>query len=202
MSDLFGVPDEVAAAAGNLGGIGSTLSAANAAAAFPTTGGLAAAGADDVSMAVAALMGGHGQGYQSFAAQIEAFHQEFVQNLSAGASAYAAAEAANAAAVANPLGAVQQGLQNVVNAPAALIGSSTNGLPGGVGAGLSAIPNAAGSAGAGGTGGLSGTGGAGGMNPTVFAGASTAVSSFGAGSSGGRGGSGGGNTGANGQPAR
>jgi PE family len=201
MSDLFGVPDEVAAAAGNLGGIGSTISAANAAAAFPTTG-LAAAGADDVSMAVAELMGGHGQGYQSFAAQIEAFHQQFVQNLSAGASAYAAAEAANAAAVANPLGAVQQGLQSVVNAPAALIGSSANGLPGGAGAGLSAIPNAAGSAGAGGTGGLSGIGGAGGMNPTVFGGPSTAVSGLGSGSSGGRGGSGGGNSGANGQTAR
>jgi hypothetical protein len=201
MSDLFGVPDEVAAAAGNLDGIGSTISAANAAAAFPTTG-LAAAGADDVSMAVAALMGGHGQGYQSFAAQIQAFHQEFVQNLSAGASAYAATEAANAAAVANPLGAVQQGLQSVSNAPAALIGSSANGLPGGVGAGLSAIPNAAGSAGAGGIGGLSGIGGAGGMNPTVLGGASTAVSGFGSGSSGGRGGSGGGNSGANGQTAR
>jgi PE family len=188
MSDLFGVPDEVAAAAGNLDGIGSTISAANAAAAFPTTG-LAAAGADDVSMAVAELMGGHGQGYQSFAAQIEAFHQEFVQNLSAGASAYSAAEAANAAAVANPLGAVQQGLQSVVNAPA-------------MGAALSAIPSAAGNAGAGGTGGLSGIGGAGGMNPTVFGGPSTAVSGFGSGSSGGRGGSGGGNSGANGRTAR
>src|SRR5271156_445245 len=136
MSDLFGVPDEVAAAAGNLGGIGSTLSAANAAAAFPTTGGLAAAGADDVSMAVAALMGGHGQGYQSFSAQIEAFHQEFVQNISAGASAYANAEAANAAAIANPWQTVQQDLLGAINAPTELllqrplIGNGTNGLPG------------------------------------------------------------------------
>jgi hypothetical protein len=98
MSDLFEVPDAVAAAAGDLGQIGSTISAANAAAALPTTG-LAASGADDVSLGVAAVFGAHGQAYQTISAQIEAFHQAFVQNLSAGASAYTTAEADAATAL-------------------------------------------------------------------------------------------------------
>ncbi len=102
MSDLFEVPDSVAAAAGDLDNIGSTISQANAAAAFPTTG-LVASGADDVSLAVAELFGAHGQGYQNFSAQIEAFHQEFVQNLAAGANAYNNAEATNASAIADLL---------------------------------------------------------------------------------------------------
>jgi hypothetical protein len=101
MSDLFGVPDAVAAAASDLGQIGSTISAANAAAAFPTTG-LAASGADAVSLGVAALFGAHAQAYQTISAQIEAFHQDFVQNLSAGATAYANAEADAAAALDPP----------------------------------------------------------------------------------------------------
>jgi hypothetical protein len=101
MSILFEVPDAVAAAAGHLDQIGSAIGQANTAAAFPTTQ-LVAAGAVDVSQAVAELFGAHGQGYQNFSAQIEAFHQAFVQNLGIGANAYANAEAANAAAVANP----------------------------------------------------------------------------------------------------
>ena len=83
MSDLlFGVPDAVAAAAGDLGNIGSTISQANTAAAFPTTGSVAA-GADDVSLGVAQLFGAHAQDYQALSAQLEAFHQDFVQTLTA-----------------------------------------------------------------------------------------------------------------------
>src|SRR5271156_2910384 len=120
MSNLFEVPDAVAAAAGYLGNIGSTISQANAAAAFPTTG-LVAAGADDVSLGVAALFGEHAQGYQTLSAQLEAFHQEFVQNITAGASAYANAEAANAAAVGNSWAPVQQGLLNATNGAGGLL---------------------------------------------------------------------------------
>ena len=47
-------------AASDLTSIASTLSAANAAAVFPTTGVLAA-GADDVSAAIAAMFGSHAQ---------------------------------------------------------------------------------------------------------------------------------------------
>lgn len=52
MSYVLATPEMVAAAANNLAQIGSTLSAANAAALAPTTGVLAA-GADEVSAAVA-----------------------------------------------------------------------------------------------------------------------------------------------------
>lgn len=101
MSDLFGVPDEVAAAASELGNIGSTINSANSAAAFPTTG-LVASGADDVSLGVAELFSAHAQSYQNFSGQLEAFHQAFVQNLTANAKAYGDAEAANTAALDNP----------------------------------------------------------------------------------------------------
>ncbi|ORA87413.1 PE family protein, partial [Mycobacterium intermedium] len=54
MSYLFAVPEFVAAAASDLANIGSTLNTASSAAALPTTQVLAA-GADEVSAAVAAL---------------------------------------------------------------------------------------------------------------------------------------------------
>lgn len=57
MSYVLATPEMVAAAANNLAQIGSTLSAANAAALAPTTGVLAA-GADEVSAAVASLFPG------------------------------------------------------------------------------------------------------------------------------------------------
>ena len=56
MSFLIAAPELVAAAATDLANIGSTISVANAAAAFPTTGALAA-GADEVSASIAALFG-------------------------------------------------------------------------------------------------------------------------------------------------
>ena len=107
MSFLFAAPEELAAAASGLAGIGSTLNTANAAASVPTTGVLASA-ADQVSEQVAALFSEHGLGYQQISAQIAKFHNQFVQALSAGANAYAAAESSAA-----------QTLSNAVNAPAA-----------------------------------------------------------------------------------
>ena len=67
MSFVIAVPEFLGAAATDLAGIGTTLSAANAAAAVPTTGIMAAA-QDEVSAAVAALFSGHGQGYQALSA--------------------------------------------------------------------------------------------------------------------------------------
>lgn len=54
MSFVIAVPEFLSAAATDLANLGSTISAANAAASIPTTGVLAA-GADDVSAAIAAL---------------------------------------------------------------------------------------------------------------------------------------------------
>lgn len=124
MSFVIAVPEFLSAAATDLANLGSTISAANAAASIPTTGVLAA-GADDVSAAIAALFGAHAQAYQTISAQAATFHAQFVQTLSAGAGAYANAEAAN----------VQQSLLNAINAPTQallgrpLIGDGATGLP-------------------------------------------------------------------------
>ncbi len=94
MSFLMAVPEEVGAAATSLTDIGSALNDARAAAALPTAGVVAAA-EDQVSAAVAAVLSEHGAGYQAFGAQVAAFHDQFVQALTASAGAYARAEAAN-----------------------------------------------------------------------------------------------------------
>lgn len=95
MSFLNTVPQLVADAAGDLTGIGSSLSVANAAASAAITG-LAPAGADEVSKGVAAALVAHGKTYQALGARAARFHDEFVQLLTAGALQYAGAEAANA----------------------------------------------------------------------------------------------------------
>src|SRR6185437_3267096 len=94
MSFLSVAPEMVAAASSDLARIGSSVSAANAAAAGSTTT-LLSAGADEVSAAIAALFGAQGQEYQAISAQVAAFHERFVQTLSAGVSSYAVTEAAN-----------------------------------------------------------------------------------------------------------
>ncbi|MGA9675278.1 MAG: PE family protein, partial [Mycobacterium sp.] len=132
MSYVIAVPEMMAAAAGDLANIGSSLSEANAAAAASTTGVLAA-GEDEVSAAIAALFSAHGQGFQALSAQAAAFHAQFVQALNGAGGAYGAAEAANA----SPLQAVVQGAQSLaVFSPVKdltgrpLIGNGANGAPG------------------------------------------------------------------------
>ncbi len=113
MSFVFVVPQAVETAAADLAGIGSTISSANAAAAAPTTGMLAAA-EDEVSMAIAALFSEHGRGYQQLSAELAGLHEQLVDNLTASAGVYATAE----------VNAVQT-LANALNAPAeAVLGHS------------------------------------------------------------------------------
>jgi hypothetical protein len=95
MSYVVAAPQGVEAAASDLANIGSTIEGANAVAARPTTGELAA-GADQVSAAVGAVFSSHAQAYQAIGAQVAEFHAQFVQALNAGGQAYAGAEAANA----------------------------------------------------------------------------------------------------------
>src|SRR4051812_10812893 len=97
MSFVTAQPDALAAAAGNLQGIGASMSAENAAAAGPTTGVIPAA-ADEVSALTAAQFAAHAQMYQAISAQAAAIHQMFVSTLATSAGSYAATEAANAAA--------------------------------------------------------------------------------------------------------
>ncbi|MGB9304544.1 MAG: PE family protein, partial [Mycobacterium sp.] len=108
MSFVIAVPDLMADAATDLASIGWAMSAANAAAAAPTEV-LLAAGADEVSAAIAAVFGAHGQSYQALSAQAAAFHDQFVQALAAGAGSYAATEAASASPI--------QALLNAINTP-------------------------------------------------------------------------------------
>ncbi len=175
MSFVIAAPEVMAAAATDLANIGSSISAASAAAAGPTMG-ILAAGADEVSVAISALFGSHAQGYQTLSAQLAAYHNQFVRALNAGAGSYASAEAAN----------VQQTLLNAINAPTQTLlgrpligngadgGPGQNGGPGGLlygnggngGAGDTANPNG----GNGGSAGLIGNGGAGGAGAATGAG--------------------------------
>jgi PE family len=97
MSFVTTQPEALTAAAANLAGIGTTMSAQNAASAAPTTGVLPAA-ADEVSALTAAQFAVHAQMYQAVSAQADAIHQLFVSTLGTSAISYAATEAANAIA--------------------------------------------------------------------------------------------------------
>ncbi|WP_211696971.1 PE family protein [Mycobacterium spongiae] len=107
MSFVVAAPETVASAAGNLAGIGATLEQATAAAAAPTTG-VAAAAADEVSIAISRLFATHGQEFQAISTRVATFHSDFVRLLNGGASAYIETEIANAG----------KNLVNAVNAPA------------------------------------------------------------------------------------
>ncbi|MBX9978505.1 MAG: PE family protein, partial [Mycobacterium gordonae] len=162
-------PDVVTTAASSLSELGSSISAANVAAALPTTV-VAAAGTDEISVAVAALFGGYAREYQVIGARVAGWQEQFVVSLHTASGAYAAAEAA----AANPL----QSLLDVLNAPSValtgrvLIGDGAdattaggNGATGGwlYGNGGNGAPGAPGQAGGnGGAAGLIGTGGTGG----------------------------------------
>ena len=113
MSFVFAAPEYLAAAASDLENILSTISSASATALTPTSGVLAA-GADEVSAAIAALFGAHAQVYQALSAQAALFHQQFVELMSGGAAQYALTEAANA----SPLQTVGQGVMSGISAPA------------------------------------------------------------------------------------
>jgi hypothetical protein len=97
MSFVTTQPEALTAAAGSLQGIGSAISAQNAAAAAPTTGVVPAA-VDEVSALTAAQFAAHAEMYQAVSARAAAIHDMFVNTLGASAASYAATEAANATA--------------------------------------------------------------------------------------------------------
>lgn len=97
MSFVNTQPDLMSGAAGELHGIGSAVQAQSAAVAEPTTA-VAPPAADMISTLTAARFSAHGASFQQVAAQAAAIHQMFVAALGNGATSYAFAEAANAAA--------------------------------------------------------------------------------------------------------
>ncbi|KZS58985.1 PE family protein [Mycobacterium ostraviense] len=122
MSYVLTAPEMVATAATDVSGIRSAISTANAAAAAPISGVLAAAG-DEVSTAIAKLFSAYGLEYQAVVEQAAALHADFNAALAAAASAYAEAEAASAALVSR--GSTELG---ALNAPIrALLGSTPAG---------------------------------------------------------------------------
>ncbi|WP_459797604.1 PE family protein, partial [Mycobacterium riyadhense] len=182
MSYLVTVPEILTSSAGELASIGSALNAANAAAATPTTA-ILAPGSDDVSAAIASVFSKEAQAYQALTARMEAFHQQFVQALNAGAAAYASAEDVNVLQV------LEQQALALINTPTnlllgrPLIGDGANGTAPGeagqaggllYGNGGNGAPGAPGKAGgAGGDAGLIGSGGAGGAGGNAVSGTLT-----------------------------
>jgi hypothetical protein len=131
MSFLSVAPESVLAAAGNLNCIGDALSEATAAAAAPTTL-LAAPAADDVSVAIAAVLGKHAEDYQVVGARAAAFHARFVGALKNGVSQYLNTDVANAGQ--NLLGTTSspaQGLLGEVSSGAGSGGTTVGGTLGG-----------------------------------------------------------------------
>lgn len=94
MAELFVGPEALTMATENVAGIASGLDTARLAVAAPTTA-LAAAAADEISVALAELFAGFGLQYQALGAQTNALLQQFGQSIGGAAQAYAAAEAAN-----------------------------------------------------------------------------------------------------------
>ncbi|OBK50291.1 PE family protein [Mycobacterium kubicae] len=135
MAFLTTQPQLLADAATNVAGIRSAITAANAAAAGPTTT-LAAAAADEISEAIAVLFGSHAQEYQAIVGQATAFHEQFVAALTAAGNAYAAAEAQ----AVNTLNSVTAPVQSLLAGGAAPAAAATGGPAGIAQAALAALP--------------------------------------------------------------
>lgn len=175
MSFVNVAPQLVSTAAADAARIGSAINTANTAAAATTQ--VLAAAQDEVSTAIAALFGSHGQHYQAISAQVAAYQERFVLALSQAGSTYAVAEAASATPLQNVLDAINAPVQSLTGRP--LIGDGANGIDGtgqaggnggwlwgNGGNGGSGAPGQAG--GAGGAAGLIGNGGAGGAAARAY----------------------------------
>src|ERR1700739_3779386 len=115
-SFVIASPDVFATTSQDLAGIGSAIRAANAAAA-PSTTSVVSAAADEVSAAISAVFGVHGQEYQGLSAQGGKFYDDFGQALSGGGAMYAAAEVANASPLREAAAAPAQSVLRVINSP-------------------------------------------------------------------------------------
>lgn len=95
MSFVTVQPEELTAAAGDLTGIGSAMTAQNAAGAAATVG-VSPAAADPVSALTAAQFAAYAGLYQAVSAQANAIQEMFVSTLVTSAGSYTSTEAANA----------------------------------------------------------------------------------------------------------
>jgi hypothetical protein len=98
MSYVIAAPEMLAAAAGDLATIDSSLSVAHTAAAASTVA-LVPAAADEVSLSTAHLFSRCAEDYQAVARQAAAFHEQLIRTFNASARSYARTEAANASSL-------------------------------------------------------------------------------------------------------
>ncbi|WP_264961093.1 PE family protein [Mycobacterium kiyosense] len=122
MSFAFAAPEHMAAEATDLAKLGSAIESANSAVNLPTTS-VPAAAADEVSAAIAAVFGAHGQAYQALSGEAASFHQQFVTLLNGSAAQYLGTEFANAQQTI--LGAVNTRTEMLLGRP--LIGNGAAG---------------------------------------------------------------------------
>lgn len=94
------IPGAMESAAAGLAGIGSTVTASNAAAAAPTIGVLPPAAEEEASALLALAFSTHGQLHQVTQAVGSVVHAMFVATMGLSAGSYAASEALNAVAMA------------------------------------------------------------------------------------------------------
>ncbi|MBW0014477.1 PE-PPE domain-containing protein [Mycobacterium sp.] len=105
------IPEQVAAAAADVGNIGARLEAANAVAALPT-GSIVPAAADEVSAAITAVFNNQATVFRGLTAQATTFHQRFTQLLSAAFTAYTQTEQAALQALRNLISEVESPLSS------------------------------------------------------------------------------------------
>lgn len=140
MSFMLVAPDMLETTAADAARIGAAVRAGNLAAAISTTG-LAAAGADEVSAAIAALFGAYAQEYQAAAAQAATYHEQLLRTLTAAATTYAGAEAGIASGLTGAASrAASNGFQGFVYGPIHASGQAWIGSP--LGKALDPIINA------------------------------------------------------------
>jgi hypothetical protein len=100
MSFVIAAPELMTSAATDLSNLGSNLSAAHKVAAAPTVA-VAPAAADEVSAGIARVFSQHAQDFQAAAAKAATFHEQFAQNLNAGAFSYTSIENAISSDIVN-----------------------------------------------------------------------------------------------------
>ena len=120
-------PEALSQAAQDLSRLGASISDGNAVADVPTTL-IPAAGADEVSAAIASLFNQHGRIHQWLAAQAEAFHSQFVATLASSLSSYQTTEAASLNALRSAVTDAQQLYSHspAVTSPVTQIPSTAN----------------------------------------------------------------------------
>ncbi|WP_204802017.1 PPE family protein, SVP subgroup [Mycobacterium riyadhense] len=120
MSFLQILPEELTAAATQLGALGTSMAAQNAAAAAPTTA-IAPAASDMVSALQASLFTAYGTLYQQFSAEAAAIHDQFVNTLGISAGTYDATESINQAAAVSPFDGISGDISSIVQATTGVI---------------------------------------------------------------------------------